>query len=133
MMLVYTEGILIMQYVYQIPTRLHCAIITPRLQALVEEAGLHGNALRCIPIFCVYLATLMHTYSLARQKVLQLVLSLCVQGYARCSCASPGIHGSRTMWPTLSTLNNSGRHGKRAGAWELMTLTGPVPKCLARR
>lgn len=68
-MLVYTESILITQYVYQIPTRLHCSIITPQVKAMVEEAGLHGNALRCVPIFCVYLATLMHTYSLARQTV----------------------------------------------------------------
>ena len=68
-MLVFTESILIAQYVYQIPSRLHCSAITPRVRSLAEEAGLHGNALRGVPIFCVYLATLMHTYSLARQKV----------------------------------------------------------------
>ncbi|CAL8464921.1 g4456 [Coccomyxa elongata] len=68
-MLVFTESILIAQYVYQIPSRLHCSAATPRVRALAEEAGLHGNALRGVPIFCVYLATLMHTYSLARQKV----------------------------------------------------------------
>ncbi len=68
-MLVFTEVILIAQYTYQIPTRLHCGAITPRLQAGFEKAGLHGNAFRCIPVFCVYLAILMHTYSLVRQKV----------------------------------------------------------------
>ncbi len=68
-MLVFTESILIAQYVYQIPSRLHCSAATPRVRALAKEAGLHGNALRGVPIFCVYLATLMHTYSLARQKV----------------------------------------------------------------
>lgn len=68
-MLVFTESILIAQYVYQIPSRLHCSAVTPRIRAAAEEAGLHGNALRGVPIFCVYLATLMHTYSLARQKV----------------------------------------------------------------
>lgn len=68
-MLVFTESTLIAQYVYQIPSRLHCSAITPRVRSLAEEAGLHGNALRGVPIFCVYLATLMHTYSLARQKV----------------------------------------------------------------
>lgn len=65
----FTEVILIAQYTYQIPTRLHCGAITPRLQAGFEKAGLHGNAFRCIPVFCVYLAILMHTYSLVRQKV----------------------------------------------------------------
>ena len=40
-------------------------------QAAVEVAGLHSNALRCVPVFLAYLATLMHTYSLARQRVCQ--------------------------------------------------------------
>ena len=68
-MLVFTEVLLIAQYTYLIPTRLHCGAITSRLQAGFEKAGLHGNAFRCIPAFCVYLAILMHTYSLVRQKV----------------------------------------------------------------
>ena len=34
-MLVYTEAILIAQYIYQIPTRLHCAAITPRWPLLL--------------------------------------------------------------------------------------------------
>lgn len=67
-MLVFTEAILIAQYTYQIPTRLHCGAITPRVQAAFEKAGLHGNAFRCIPVFCVYLGILMHTYSLMRQQ-----------------------------------------------------------------
>ncbi len=37
-MLVYTEAILIAQYIYQIPTRLHCAAITPQVAA----ASHHG-------------------------------------------------------------------------------------------
>ena len=65
----FTEVLLIAQYTYLIPTRLHCGAITSRLQAGFEKAGLHGNAFRCIPVFCVYLAILMHTYSLVRQKV----------------------------------------------------------------
>ena len=41
----------------------------PQVQAGFEKAGLHGNAFRCIPIFCAYLSILMHTYSLVRQQV----------------------------------------------------------------
>ncbi len=40
----------------------------------MEVAGLHGNALRCVPVFLAYLATLMHTYSLARQRVRALIV-----------------------------------------------------------
>ncbi len=40
----------------------------PARQAAAEVAGLHGNAARCVPVFCAYLATLMHTYSLARKQ-----------------------------------------------------------------
>ncbi|KAK9824077.1 hypothetical protein WJX72_007565 [[Myrmecia] bisecta] len=69
LLLVYSEGLLIAQYVYQIPTRLHCAFVTPQFQYYMDLLGLHGNAFRCIPIFCVYLATLMHTYRLARHQV----------------------------------------------------------------
>ena len=36
--LVYTEAILIAQYIYQIPTRLHCGAITPQ----VAPASHHG-------------------------------------------------------------------------------------------
>ena len=68
-MLIFTETILVAQYIYQIPTRLHCGAITPEVQAGFEKAGLHGNAFRCIPIFCAYLSILMHTYSLVRQQV----------------------------------------------------------------
>ena len=73
-MLIFTEAILVAQYTYQIPTRLHCGAITPRVQAGFEKAGLHGNAFRCIPIFCAYLSILMHTYSLVRQQVQLLLL-----------------------------------------------------------
>ena len=45
-MLVYTEAILIAQYIYQIPTRLHCAAITPQV------------ALAMVPNFMQ--ATLLH-------------------------------------------------------------------------
>lgn len=65
----FTEGILIAQYVYQIPTRLHCSFITLAVQNEAEIAGIHGNALRSVPIFFVYLATLMHTYQLSRHQV----------------------------------------------------------------
>jgi len=40
----------------------------PCRQAAAEVAGLHGNAARCVPVFAAYLATLMHTYSLARKQ-----------------------------------------------------------------
>ena len=65
-MLVYLELLLIAQYTFQIPTRLHCPIVTAALRDAAEFVGLHGSALRCLPIFALYLATLMHTYSLAR-------------------------------------------------------------------
>ena len=71
-MLIFTETILVAQYIYQIPTRLHCGAITPSVQTAFEKAGLHGNAFRCIPVFCVYLSILMHTYSLVRQQVISL-------------------------------------------------------------
>ena len=67
--LVYTEGILIAQYVYQIPTRLHCPFVSASFQQRMEILGLHGSGFRGIPIFLVYLATLMHTYRLSRQQV----------------------------------------------------------------
>ena len=67
--LVYTEGILIAQYVYQIPTRLHCPFVSASFQQRMEIVGLHGSGFRGIPIFLVYLATLMHTYRLSRQQV----------------------------------------------------------------
>ena len=38
--LVYTEGVLIAQYVWQIPTRLGCPWITPMLRARMGEVGL---------------------------------------------------------------------------------------------
>lgn len=66
--LVYVEAVLIAQYVWQIPTRLRCGLIRPPLRAAAERLGLHDDPLRCIPAFAVYLATLVHTYSLARQK-----------------------------------------------------------------
>jgi len=72
--LLYCEGILIAQYVYQVPTRLHCSFVTQQRRQWAEVVGLHGSALRGIPIFCVYLATLMHTYRISRQQV----GSLCV-------------------------------------------------------
>ena len=75
-MLIFTEAILVAQYTYQIPTRLHCRAITPQVQAGFEKAGLHGNAFRCIPIFCAYLSILMHTYSLVRQQVQLLLAAL---------------------------------------------------------
>ena len=71
-MLIFTETILVAQYIYQIPTRLHCGAITPSVQTAFEKAGLHGNAFRCIPVFCAYLSILMHTYSLVRQQVISL-------------------------------------------------------------
>lgn len=69
MSLLFTEAILIAQYVYQVPTRLQCSFVTQHVQKDVEMIGLHGSGLRGIPIFCVYLAILMHTYRLGRQQV----------------------------------------------------------------
>ena len=67
--LLYTEAILIAQYVYQVPTRLQCAFVTGHVKRDVEFIGLHGSGPRGIPIFCVYLAILMHTYRIGRQQV----------------------------------------------------------------
>ena len=39
------------------------------LQAYAHVLGLHSYVLRAIPLFVVYLATLMHVYALARQQV----------------------------------------------------------------
>lgn len=68
--LLYTEAILIAQYVYQVPTRLQCPFVTNHVRRDVEFIGLHGSGPRGIPIFCVYLAILMHTYRIGRQQVL---------------------------------------------------------------
>ena len=67
--LLYTEAILIAQYVYQVPTRLECAFVNGHVRREVEFIGLHGSGPRGIPIFCVYLAILMHTYRIDRQQV----------------------------------------------------------------
>lgn len=119
--LVYSEGIIIAQYAYLVPTRLACPAITPELArrwgassrptsacdcaacsafeiarqgaarltsvanassrgpqtptnpthpcipcvCSLEVVGIHTSAARCIPLFLVYLATLMHNYGLA--------------------------------------------------------------------
>ena len=68
----YLEVLLIAQYTFQIPTRLRCSFITPELRDTAEFIGLHGSAVRCLPIFVLYLATLMHTYVLARWQVREL-------------------------------------------------------------
>ena len=39
------------------------------MQAYAHILGLHSQVLRAIPLFVVYLATLMHVYALARQQV----------------------------------------------------------------
>ena len=65
----YLEVLLIAQYTFQIPTRLRCPFITPEWRDTAEFIGLHGSAVRCLPIFVLYLATLMHTYVLARWQV----------------------------------------------------------------
>ena len=39
------------------------------VQRNLEAVGIHGSAVRCIPIFAVYLAVLVHTFNLARVKV----------------------------------------------------------------
>ncbi len=65
----YLEVLLIAQYTFQIPTRLRCPFVTPELRETAEFIGLHGSAVRCLPIFVLYLATLMHTYVLARWQV----------------------------------------------------------------
>ena len=39
------------------------------VQAYAHIMGLHSQVLRAIPLFVVYLATLMHVYALARQQV----------------------------------------------------------------
>ena len=68
MMLVYTEAILICQYIYQIPTRLRCSFVTPEVEADAKALGLHRNSARSIFVFLAYLSTLMHTYKLVRQQ-----------------------------------------------------------------
>ena len=67
--LVFSEAILVAQYVYQLPFRLHCNFFTPTQRFLIELAGLHTSRFRVVPIFCVYLLTLMHNYNIWRQEV----------------------------------------------------------------
>ncbi|KAK9858804.1 hypothetical protein WJX84_000839, partial [Apatococcus fuscideae] len=69
--LLYTEGVLIAQYVFLIPTRLECNFLTEPVQHALEAVGIHGSAVRCIPIFAVYLAVLVHTFNVARVKAAQ--------------------------------------------------------------
>ncbi|GAB4823805.1 hypothetical protein N2152v2_010851 [Parachlorella kessleri] len=63
--LVLSEAIIIAQYAYLVPTRLGCHFISPDLVRSLEVLGLHTSVARCLPLFLVYLATLMHTYGLA--------------------------------------------------------------------
>ena len=45
------------------PLRVHlCWRSNPLLVRSAEVIGIHGNPLRAVPLFLVYLATLMHTY-----------------------------------------------------------------------
>ncbi|KAL6770350.1 hypothetical protein ACKKBG_A34605 [Auxenochlorella protothecoides x Auxenochlorella symbiontica] len=62
--LVYSELLIIVQYAYQIPTRLGCSFVTPQLQFTMEVIGIHASSVACIPLFVVYLVTLMHSYTL---------------------------------------------------------------------
>ena len=49
---------------------LHCEWVTPDPAAWSTlQVGLHQAALRCLPLFLLYLVTLMHTYSLAYLQV----------------------------------------------------------------
>ena len=67
--LIYTEAILVAQYVYQLPVRLNCGFLSLTTRYRMELLGLHASRLRVIPIFCVYLFTLMHNYKIWRQQV----------------------------------------------------------------
>ena len=62
--LVYCEAIIVLSYAFQVPSRLACAFISPVVQRTAEMLGIHANAVRIIPLFLVYLATLRHTHGL---------------------------------------------------------------------
>lgn len=129
--LMYTEAVLIGQYIWLIPTRLDCSWVTSLLRTQIEEVcaspirdvrhsivnccsddhvkgclalggqfyavhlllsavtvcpspcpcpqvGLHQTAVRCLPLFVLYLGTLMHTYSLAYLEVCSWTSTLCL-------------------------------------------------------
>jgi hypothetical protein len=48
-----------------VPTRLACSFIDPAFQRRMEIVGIHASPFKALPLFLVYLSTLMHTYSLA--------------------------------------------------------------------
>lgn len=73
--LIFTEAILIAQYLYQITTHLKCAFVTDDRELDLEVVGIHSRAIRALPLFLAYLATLMHTYLLAHQQVSQAISS----------------------------------------------------------
>ncbi len=57
------------------------------VQRTLDAVGIHGSAVRCIPIFAVYLAVLVHTFNLARVKVLPLTFTTCP---VACDCRPTG-------------------------------------------
>ena len=83
----YLEVLLIAQYITQIATRLRCSFVTPQLRETAEFVGLHGNTLRCLLLFALYLATLMHTYSLARWQVCKAVFAFETDSFNQCQSA----------------------------------------------
>lgn len=63
-LLVYSELLIVVTYAYQVPARLGCEAISTDLERRMSMLGVHSSRSRNVPLFLVYLATLMHCYSL---------------------------------------------------------------------
>ena len=68
-LLLTTEALLTVSYLYQIPVRLGCDFVSADVQARLELVGVHGSAAACLPAFLLYLATLFHNFHLRLHQV----------------------------------------------------------------
>eukprot|EP00892_Ulva_mutabilis_P011706 jgi/Ulvmu1/8908/UM049_0090.1 len=61
-LLVYTETLLLLEYVFQVSLQVGCLALDPSSRDLVRQLGLHESLWRSAPLFALYLVLLMHNY-----------------------------------------------------------------------
>ena len=67
--LIYTETIIVLSYLYQVPARLHCGFLSDSFIIVAEFCGLHSNTLGTLPVFFVYLSVLFHSFGLVSRNL----------------------------------------------------------------
>ena len=134
-MLMYTEGVLIAQYVWQIPTRLGCAWVTALLRARMEEVRSSSQnstslvAATCMPLLLLQFVAHLHCVHLPRllRPVLQRLQGTFFQKTADVTCAERAspftnriiariiLHES--IWPApVPISDDTGRAARGGGA-----------------